>query len=871
MGGVRWTAIAIASFLASGICGSVAIAQRPLDSDFLTADLRSRVESLKQSAATQPTNPENLEARLDTLWPWINAYSLTGGPVPVNATLQVATAYRSLEAARLDGSRPTRAVLKSVDDLIYEFRLKDERPAALGSVTLRTEGPVHVGSWATIEQSYTVGETPLGPGARVMVAKQLQQDGGLVQHDDPQAPHYVSARTSNPSVRLGRTTFPLSGMHGGFRAPRAMPAFQVEQGSLQTGDTLTLVYGDRESGSEGWRQQTFATDESLLPIYIDLDGSGRFLTPRWSGYEIVGNTAVGVTAVAPSIVEPGEEFELSIRWEDAAGNRATGTMPEAAVTLNGESFRSLGGGGEPIRRIESIRLDGEGVYRFGIRSADGRIEALSNPVWVRRNPPYRLYWGETHTHTGMAEGQGSIGRSYQFAQEDARLDFMGLSEHDIWLDDREWQAMRQAVESNTVPGEFVAFLGYEWTLRRQWGGHHNVFFRSPDSSRVGAQVAPTLTGLYEGLRARYGTEDVLIIPHAHQAGDWRTNDPEMETMIEIMSMHGTFEWFGNYYLRQGHQVGFLAASDDHRSRPGYSWTSSRQPNSSLSQFGGLAGVQAGRKTADAIFDALKRRQAYAVTDAQRIILEMDMNGAGMGDRLGFTTKRRLSARVIGTSPIRRVTVVKNGETVYAMRPLQAGIADKMQLVVGFRSSSEPFFRDNPRGYRPWQGSLTVQGARLAAMRPLHFDNKHKEWARISDEDPNTVVFSTGTRGQADTLLLDLEGASPSTSIAFDLEGAREWGKSPVPVRPMREVPAKRSSIALRELSDGFARRDLSDSEDQDSVTLESVGGEMPMEARVEFADTGEARHGDYYYVRVDQLDGARAYSSPVWVGGEPRR
>ena len=29
--------------------------------------------------------------------------------------------------------------------------------------------------------------------------------------------------------------------------------------------------------------------------------------------------------------------------------------------------------------------------------------------------------------------------------------------------------------------------------------------------------------------------------------------------------------------------------------------------------------------------------------------------------------------------------------------------------------------------------------------------------------------------------------------------------------------------------------------------------------------------GDYYYVRADQLDGARAYSSAVWVGGEPRR
>ena len=133
----------------------------------------------------------------------------------------------------------------------------------------------------------------------------------------------------------------------------------------------------------------------------------------------------------------------------------------------------------------------KGSTGSALRARDGRIKTLSNPVWVRRSPPYRLYWGETHTHTGMAEGQGSIGRSYRFAREDARLDFLGLSEHDIWLDDAEWLAMRQAVKTNTVPGEFVAFLGYEWTLRRQWGGHHNVFFRKPDSMRVGAQKAPT--------------------------------------------------------------------------------------------------------------------------------------------------------------------------------------------------------------------------------------------------------------------------------------------------------------------------------------------------------------------------------------------
>ena len=861
-------AAACGAVFALGI--SLGVAQLRETEDYLAADLRARVDALMADSIERPTSASNLQSRLDTLWPWINAYSLTGGPMPVNATLQIATAYRALESMRLQGAQPTSAVLRSIDALIHEFGVKDRRPLALGRVGLKSESPVEVGSWATIEQTYTVGEQPLGPGSRIMVAKQLQADGGVLQHDDPSAPHYIAAQTSNPDVRLGKTSVPLAGMHGGFRSPRPMPTFQVEQGTLRPGDTITLVYGDRQGGSPGWQQQTFATDQAILPIYIEFDGDGHFLTPSWPAYEIAGREAAGVTAIVPSIVAPGEEFALSIRWEDAAGNRATGAMPAARVTLNDEDFRTLAAGSQPLQRVEPIRLQSEGVYRFRVASADGRIATLSNPVWVRRQPPFRLYWGETHTHTGMAEGQGSIERSYRFAREDARLDFMGLSEHDIWLDDFEWQAMRQAVQRNTVPGSFVAFLGYEWTLRRQWGGHHNVFFRSPAASRVGAQIAPTLTGLYEGLRSRYPTKDVLIIPHAHQAGDWRTNDPEMETMVEIMSMHGTFEWFGNYYLRQGHQVGFLAASDDHRSRPGYSWTSSRQPNSSLSQFGGLAAVQAPDKTADSIFDALKQRQAYAVTDAQRIILQAELNGVGMGERLPDAAARRIRAKAIGTAPIRRFSVIKNGEIVYSRRPLRAALSANAKLVVGFESSSEPFFRDNPRGYRPWNGSLEVTGAKLAAMRPLHFDNQHKEWARI-EGGQNAVRFSTGTRGQADTLLLELEGASPSTKISFRLEAGQEWGKSPTPVRPVRDLPAREIEIALSELSEGFVSRDVSEGIDRDAITLELVADESSMEAEIDFKDTGARRPGDYYYVRVEQLDGARAYSSPIWVGGEPRR
>ena len=862
---------ALAAAAGAALWISQGTAQRGNRDDYLAPGLRAAVDALKQDARANPTSAANIESRLDTLWQWINAYSLTGGPVPVNATLAVASAARVLGDSKRGGEPPTAAAMRSLDNYIYEFTVKDEQPRALGKAVLKTADTIRVGSYQTIEQIYTVGEKPLEPGARIMVARQLQADGGRLQFDDPAGDNYLSASASNPAVKLGKTTVPLVGMHGGFRAPAPMPTFLVEQGTLRAGDTVTIVYGDRSGGGEGRRQQTFATDQAMLPIYIDHDGGGRFLTPEWPSYAIAGGEAEGVSAVVPSIVEPGEPFDLSIRWEDFVYNRASGRMPAAEITLNGKHFRSFDAGGPAIRLIEDIELAEEGIYRFKIAAADGKIEALSNPVWVRKNPAYRLYWGETHTHTGMAEGQGSLDRSYAFARDDARLDFSGLSEHDIWLTDAEWEAMRRAVVRYSEPGKFIAFLGYEWTVRRQWGGHHNVFFRTPQRrERVGAQIAPSLSELYQGLRERYDTNDVVIIPHAHQAGDWRRNDPDMESMIEIMSMHGTFEWFGNYYLRQGYRVGFLAASDDHRAHPGYSSTSSRQPASSLSQFGGLAGVLAREKTADAIFAGLKQRRGYAVTGAQRIILDLEMNGVGMGARAPFTRDRRLRARAIGTAPITALHVVKNGRTVYTKRAAPADLGGKTRLLVGFESASQPHFRDNPRGYRTWSGTLTVSGAELAGIRPM-FDNRHKEWAKIDPSGAGKIEFSTGTRGRADNLLLELEGASPSTTITIELESSQEWGKSPTPVRPTRKLPAQTLEFTLNRLRGGYASVDASSGKDRDAVGFQLIADDQPLEYELEYVDRDEAQAGDYYYVRADQLDGARAWSSPIWLGGEERR
>lgn len=53
-----------------------------------------------------------------------------------------------------------------------------------------------------------------------------------------------------------------------------------------------------------------------------------------------------------------------------------------------------------------------------------------------------------------------------------------------------------------------------------------------------------MTDLFKVLKELNSTGDVLVIPHAHQAGDWRRADKDLVAGVEIASQHGSFEWFG---------------------------------------------------------------------------------------------------------------------------------------------------------------------------------------------------------------------------------------------------------------------------------------------------------------------------------------
>lgn len=821
--------------------------------------LRSAVDKLQSEAATEPTGPGNRAARAAVLWDWANAMATAGVQLPVHATQLITMALTGSAAPALD---------TQLDTLIAELTLHDKSPDALGKVTL-TPGPFTASGFAELKQTFTVGSRNIQTGGGFLIARHFMSDFGEWQTNEPGANNHLSIESSNAAVNFQVERVPFGGMHGGFRDNAERIVFRVASGTLMSGDTVTITYGDTRGGGKGLRMPSHASDAMPLPVYIAFEAASPFFALPLQHFMLTGGKLAGVAAFLPSTVVVNQPFSMSVRGEDMTANRAAGAMPGWKVFANDTLLAEIPPGGEAITVLDNLTLGTPGPTHIRVESADGKIKGQGNPVLVRAEKGPQLVWGDTHGHSGFAEGIGSAEAFMRWAKEDSRLDFVTHSEHDIFMDDAEWESLRRIVMQNLDEGRFIPFLGYEWTVDNRNGGHHNVLFRTPqDRQRFDARRFPSLSRLYAGIRASVPEKDVLLIPHAHNSGDWRVVDPELVRLVEIMSQHGTFEWFGRMYLQHGHQVGVIAASDNHLSQPGYS----SPPGAGQSQRAGLAAVYADDKTTDGIFDALRGLRTYATT-GDRIILDFNVNGAPMGTRAPMDTARRITGQVIGTAALDSVTVLKNDQVLWSQSYTEAG-SDRnapIQVAVSFSSPSEPVNpRDNPRGWRPWVGTLQVQGAKIVAGRPAGAANTTLWKTAAVPGSADTWSFAAASRGSTSTMIYTLDDVKSGAALNISINAGNEFGGAPPVFRKHQPVEPVNLTVRLSDLRDGAQTARVNATDYQDLITVRRWNEGATRDARFEVNDTGNVV-GDWYQVRIVQTNDAVAWSSPVWIGGSAPR
>lgn len=591
----------------------------------MTPDLERRIDALITSLETEgPTTLDNAEARALVIYDWANALALEG--VWIHPQLPALVAVIT-QPNFVDLNPRMQAIwTPSVDNFIRELAIRRDNPDAFGTVAYRSLTRNVVDGYITVEAVHTVGSETLRPGGGIVLPNHFRFADFEYQVEDPSAPNYVTLSSSRADVEFKVSTFIAAGQYAqnlrGEGSNRLF--FEITAGELVEGDTVTVLFGDTRQGSPGLQTVHYSNTALRYPVWIQnaaLEDGGVLSALPESEILLLGDSAAAVQGFGPAVLDIDEAAEITVRVEDKFRNRAETDLPETfRVTLNGEAWGEIDMGGAPIARFP-VSFAEPGVKRFAFESTDGRIRGIADPILVEENPDMRIYWGETHGHSGWAEGLGLVDAYFEFARDEARLSFITLSEHDLWMDFGEWARMKEAVEAFDAPGAFITFMGYEYTVDPPFGGHHNVVFRKTDEALLaGRQYYPTIQHVYDVMNARADVEDVLIVPHAHMQADWRISDPGLEDLVEIVSYHGTFEWFGKRYLNQGWEVGFIGASDDHVGSPGYRPRALGRPGSD--NFGGIAAAYAPELSRDAIFDALKSRNAYATNGARIILREI---------------------------------------------------------------------------------------------------------------------------------------------------------------------------------------------------------------------------------------------------------
>lgn len=820
-------------------------------------DPEQRSTEMWSLVSAPPKDLVGLKIRARLVWNWVNDIAM----IPRRVPSEVSSLLARILTLSDSESSPTRLALlnDSLKAYVLELTVLENQPELLGVLSTSTPGPFRAGSRQRINQIYKIGAEPMLQGSGLLITQHWSSNSPL-QTIDSTKNNYVSVNSNNPEVKFRSKGLLRGGIHGGLKRAAPVLFFEIVEGDLSAGDLIEVNYGS----DTGFQLPDVSTDGFVLPIYIRLSEAQPFMSLPLQPFQIIGDKVTSVSGVAPSIVTAGIPFDLRLRSEDKFGNKASGRIPSFEIIVNGEFHSRIESGYEALTVIHGVVFQQPGIQEITLKSSGGGISGKVNPVKVVTAPHRQILWGDLRgITTDISSGLGSIEYQIRRARDEAYLNFVALSDHDMWIDDWEWERIKNIATRISNQGNIKVFPGYQRSLPLAKGGNQSVIFQNSIAAlRISQHDEGQLTGFYQKMRQLGDPNQILIIPTTDPPGDWRYADPALVSLVEIKSDLGFFEWYGRKFADRGFRAGFTAT---HRTP--------KLTDPTLFS-GGLTAVVSGNisKPLEGIFKSLKSARTYA-TSGQRMILEFSVNGADMGDRIPFAKTRYISGEVIGTSPLDSIEVLKNGNTVWQKsftQPTQdAALAELLWIRLTVYSASIPLNEqiDLPRPGREWIGYIQLNGGKFESIRAPGFEKVARKRVMINPENSRRVDFVTRTRGAASAFLLAVSGITEDMVFDINIKEGHEYD-TPVPLtRSPSATPAVRQKVSLIELSQGRVVRKFPVNGYSDRFELEIVNPGTLRSHQFEFTDSVSVNHGDYYYLKVRQSDDAYGWTSPIWVGG----
>ena len=710
----------------------------------------------------------------------------------------------------------------------------EARAASLGTIICTHEPQVVAGAVTHLCFEYCVPQGGLLAGSRLRIAWSWPFDWRPVGPDEPIA-----------KVRIDATDADLPVDH----VPRG--AFDPWQHQLDIDLTTPLVAGQilqvRPGGTSGWLAPTFVCDavDFVVAVWCPHD-------PRWNlvgkatAPDVVAGKAIRGVAVTGGDAVVGEPVEVRLRLEDVWGNtkNLTGDLPRLLEEPEVEQL-DLRGSDSPPGSILTLRFQAPGVRRprFVI---PGLGTIVCHAITVYAQPPGpRLYFGDLHSgQSDVGCGAGSLSSHFNHARA-AGLQFASQQGNDHYITRSRWESIRRDTAAADHPGNFVAFLGCEWSPPTVDGGDRNVIYREdePRMRRSGRHFSETdedpEPDLMTAPEFHAAFRDEGIMCNLHVGGrptnlDW--HEPRIEPLFEIHSTHATSEWFVEDAIERGYRVGITAGADGVYGRPGADHPGWRQNRNVRS---GLTGVYATALDKTSLWEAFAARRCFGTT-GERISLWADVEGVGMGGQVDVEGDEvAVHVRVAGTAALERIDILRRTEVV-ACRQLAGPSPDGALRVLWMGARRRGTAADQRV---IWDGDLGVDVGRFTEVSPVNFQSA-ADVTRIEPEG-RRLIWTSATAGNR-------------AGIVFHFDG------------PDETVLSLRTPPCSFDLTAGTIRSGVS--------TFEAGGlkrrveiGPAPDEAASPDADLRinipVQPGGQAVWVRVIQTDGAMAWSSPVVVTG----
>ncbi|NQT15673.1 MAG: hypothetical protein HQ582_23150, partial [Planctomycetes bacterium] len=411
--------------------------------------------------------------------------------------------FYQLRLHAVNGSRPmVDAVLVTVDldrKPKETVRPSDDRDFTEGDgegSTRINRSTLVAGSEAELEAVYTAGESGIVQGGALRFF--IPESWSPPQSKEPTEPGYVRAVASREGVGLsvdchlpGRGAYAFSHElrhhHESF--------VRVRSGSLASGDTVTVAYTGRvqpyAQSSDDFRSEVRAWYSPALPLGMatDADADGVFWTlaaERSHRVEVVAGKPAGFSVVVPSLQKVGEPIVIKVAALDEHRNPATSYTGRLAVSLVSladgkatENFLAEAASIGPkdggwIHLESSGGLRRPGAYAVRVRDEGRELEGLSNPIRCTADePPYRVYWGDLHTHHRRCDGLRRFDEAAAHGRDVAGLDVVAVSPHACYITDGDLADLWRVDEQFHDPGRFVPIFSYEWAAAGQ-GASHSV-------------------------------------------------------------------------------------------------------------------------------------------------------------------------------------------------------------------------------------------------------------------------------------------------------------------------------------------------------------------------------------------------------------